>query len=163
MTIDSAGATEVSPDPGALRMRSARDGDTHVIELAGELDLSTAADVERELRRVELSDARVIAVDLRKLTFIESTGVRLIVEAQRMSHAGNRLVFVRGTRAVQRPFEICDVVHRLRFVDRLPSEDAAGVLHARGGSAATRRRVNQAALAAAVRELRTRRRPGVAR
>jgi stage II sporulation protein AA (anti-sigma F factor antagonist) len=159
MTIDSAGATDGSPDPGALSIRSARDGDTHVIELAGELDLATAAEVERELRRVQLSDARVIAVDLRKLTFIESTGVRLIVEAQRMSRASNRLVFVRGTRAVQRPFEICDVLHRLPFVDQLPSEDAAGVLHARG--TAISRRVSQAALAAAVRELRTRRRPGV--
>jgi len=159
MTIDIPGATKVSRGSGALRMRSARDGDTHVIELAGELDLATAADVDRELRRVELSDARVIAVDLRKLTFIESTGVRLIVEAQRMSHAGNRLVFVRGSRAVQRLFEICDVADRLPLVDQLPSERAAGSAHTT--RTAISRRVNQAALAAAVRELRTRRRPGI--
>jgi anti-anti-sigma factor len=158
MTIDSPGSTKLTRGPGALRMRSARDGDTHVIELAGELDLATAADVERELKRVALSDAQVIAVDLRKLTSIGSTEVRLIVGAQRMSHASNRLVFVRGNRAVQRPFEICDAAHRLSFVDRLPSEGAAG------SPATTRtaisRRAHQAALAAAVRELRTRRRPG---
>lgn len=159
MTIDIPGATKVSRGPAVLRMRSARDGDTHVIELAGELDLTTAADVERELRRVELSDARVIAVDLRKLTFIESTAVRLIVEARRMSHAGNRLVFVRGSQAVQRLFEICEVADRLPFVDQLPSERAAGSAHT--ARTAISRRVNQAALAAAVRELRTRRRPGM--
>ena len=44
---------------GQLSMRSERDGGTHTIALAGELDLATAtaADVERELLRVEATDA----------------------------------------------------------------------------------------------------------
>ncbi|HEX8156994.1 MAG TPA: STAS domain-containing protein [Solirubrobacteraceae bacterium] len=137
-------------DPVALRIRSFRDGDAHVIKLAGEFDPENADALERELRRGELSEAQVIAVDLRELTFIESTGIRLIFEAhQRSSQGSNRLVVVRGPDAVQRAFEVCDVAATLPFVDRLASRS-----HPFPRSA-TSRRVSQAALAAAVRELRT--------
>jgi anti-sigma B factor antagonist len=106
------------PDPGSLRMRSVRDGDTHVIRLTGELDLTTADGVEQELRRVELTDAHVIVVDLRALTFIDSMGVRLLFHAgTRSSQGTNRLVLIRGRREVQRIFEICDLVRRLPFAD----------------------------------------------
>lgn len=63
-------------------MRSIRDGDTHMLTLAGELDVSAGPDVERELRRVEFTCARVIAVDIRELTFIDSSGIRLFLQAQ---------------------------------------------------------------------------------
>lgn len=156
--------------PAGLRMRSFRDGDTHVIALAGELCLTTTGDIEQELRRVELTCAHVIAVDLREVTFIDSMGIHLIVQAQRRSSQGsNRLILVRGSQAVQRLFEICDLAGRLPFVDALPSSGTAtrSGTTAAGGigvtAAATRgtmrtatmRRVSQAALAAAVRDLRT--------
>jgi anti-anti-sigma factor len=153
-------------------MRSFRVGDTHMLTLAGELDHSTSAEVERELRRIELTCARVIAVDLHELTFIDSAGVRLIVQAERRSCEGsNRLILVRGTDAIQRLFEICDVARTLPFVDRLPSRAAASRpnttvtewigMSAESSPDATRyrisRRVSQAALAATVRELRSQR------
>jgi anti-anti-sigma factor len=162
MATDSRYGVDRPRDLGALRMRSIRDGDTHHINLAGELDLATAAAVEHELRRVELTDAHVTAIDLRELTFIESTGIRLILEAyMRSSEGGHRLVVVRGSEAIQRLFRTCDVERRLPFVDRLPADDMAsspGALRR-----ATSRRASQGALAAAVRELRTQRRSGVLR
>jgi anti-anti-sigma factor len=107
---------------GDLRMRSFRRGDTHVIELAGDLDLTSADDVDRELRRVELTSAHVIAVDLQDLTFIDSTGIRLMMQAQRRSENGsNRLAVVKGTGAVQRLFDICGVATSIPFIDKLPS------------------------------------------
>jgi anti-anti-sigma factor len=174
MQAHSRSAAERSRDLGALRMRSFRDGDGHVIALAGELCLASAAAVERELRRVELSRAHVIAVDLRELTFIDSTGIRLIMQADRRCSGTGRLVLVRGTGAVQRLFEIRGLAGTLPFVDQLPSDDAArrsttaaagriGVSPARAAHArrvAASSRVSQGVLAAAVRELRSRRRPG---
>jgi anti-sigma B factor antagonist len=104
--------------PSSLMMRSSRDGDTHHIRLAGELDLTSADSVEQELRRVELTDTHVIAVDLRELTFIDSMGVRLLFQAAiRSSRGTERLVLIRGSGDVQRIFEICNLVHRLPFVD----------------------------------------------
>ncbi|MDX6708354.1 MAG: anti-sigma factor antagonist [Solirubrobacteraceae bacterium] len=150
MASNSRHDAERRGDPVALRIRSFRDREAHVIELAGDLDLASAGALERELRRAELSEAKVIAVDLRQLTFIESTGIRLIFQAHRRSSRGSsRMVVVRGTESVQRRFEICDIRHTLPFVDRLPSDSSPAT------RSATSRRVSQAALASAVRELRT--------
>jgi len=103
-------------------MLSARDGDAHVITLAGELCVMTAAGFEQELRLVELAPVRTIAVDLRKLTFIDSTGIRVFVQAQRRSRQdGDRLIVVRGADGIQRIFELCGLADRLAFVDGLPS------------------------------------------
>jgi anti-sigma B factor antagonist len=118
MSIPSQRADMPSLASDGLRMWSLRDGDTHLIRLAGELDLTSADDVEQELRRVELTDAHVITVDLRELTFIDSMGVRLLFHAEMRSAQGtNRLVLVKGRQEVQRVFELCDLVRRLPFVD----------------------------------------------
>jgi anti-anti-sigma factor len=117
MPIEHRLADLPPPDPCGMRMRSIRDGDRHVIRLAGELDLTSADALEQELRRVELTDAHVIVVDLRALTFIDSMGVRLLFQASTRSSQGtNRLVITRGGRDVQRIFEICDLDGRLPFV-----------------------------------------------
>jgi len=106
------------PGPGVLQIHSVRDGGTHRIRLAGELDLTTADGVEQELRRVELTDAHVILVDLRELTFIDSMGVRMLFHAgMRSSQGTDRLVLTRGSTAVQRIFDICDLTTRMPFVD----------------------------------------------
>lgn len=118
MPIQSQLADMPPPGPEGLRMRSVRDGGTHVIRLTGELDLTTTDGVEQELRRVELTDAHVITVDLRELTFIDSMGVRLLFHAGlRSSQGTNRLVLIRASTDVQRIFEICDLSRRLPFVD----------------------------------------------
>ncbi len=101
-----------------LAMTSQRDGGVHVIALFGELDLATADTVDRELRRAEATDASSIVVDLSGLTFMDSTGARLVWQADVRSRAGdNRLRLRRGPRAVQRVFEISGVADMLPFVD----------------------------------------------
>jgi anti-anti-sigma factor len=103
---------------GVLTIISARDGDLHTVELEGELDLATAPDVEEELERVEASDAKAIVLDLSGLTFIDSTGIRLVLAADRRSRAdSNRLTLLRGTPAVQRAFEISGVAPLIWFAD----------------------------------------------
>jgi anti-anti-sigma factor len=103
---------------GDLRLRSTRDGDTHVIALAGELDLAGAGMLEDELRRVEATDAGRILVDLRELEFIDSTGVRLIYMADsRARQDGDRLAIRRGPERVHRIFVLTDLADRLPFVD----------------------------------------------
>jgi anti-sigma B factor antagonist len=103
---------------GVLTISSERDGDLHTIELEGELDLATAPDVEAELKRVEATDAEAIILDLSGLTFIDSTGIRLVLAADRRSLAdSNRLTLLRGTAAVQRALEISGVAPLLSFAD----------------------------------------------
>jgi anti-anti-sigma factor len=94
-----------------------RNGLVHVA-LVGELDLSTVAKVQEELRRVEASSPATVVVDLSKLTFLDSTGLRCIVTAdERARSEGRRMVVVRGPDAVQRVFAITRLDDRLDMVD----------------------------------------------
>ena len=73
-----------------------RNGLVHVA-LKGELDLSTVAKVQDELRRVEEGEPPVVVLDLSRLTFLDSTGLRCLVTAdERAREAGRRVVIVRG-------------------------------------------------------------------
>jgi anti-sigma B factor antagonist len=94
-----------------------RDGLVHVA-LVGELDLSSVAKVQEELRRVEATSPATLVVDLSKLTFLDSTGLRCIVTADERARAeGRRIVIVRGPDAVQRVFAITRLDDRLEMVD----------------------------------------------
>jgi anti-sigma B factor antagonist len=94
-----------------------RDGLVHVA-LRGELDLSTVGKVQDELRRVEAASPPVVVLDLSKLTFLDSTGLRCLVTAdERARDAGRRIVIVRGPDAVQRVFSITRLEERLEMVD----------------------------------------------
>ena len=98
-------------------MSEDRDGLVRVA-LVGELDLSTVAKVQEELRRVEASSPATLVVDLSKLTFLDSTGLRCIVTADERARAeGRRIVIVRGPDAVQRVFAITRLEERLEMVD----------------------------------------------
>jgi anti-sigma B factor antagonist len=94
-----------------------RDGLVHV-GLVGELDLSTVVKVQEELRRLEQSDPPTLVLDLSRLTFLDSTGLRCIVTAdERAREAGRRVVVVRGPDPVQRVFSITRLEERLEMVD----------------------------------------------
>lgn len=101
---------------GFLEIRSERADDAHVIALTGELDIGGVAEVTRELRLAEASDAHQILLDLTAVTFIDSSGVRMIVEAHARSCAnGNRLALTPAPAQVQRIFDMTDLSGRLPF------------------------------------------------
>ena len=103
---------------GQLTLRSERDGVVHTIRVKGELDLANAKDLEHELRRVEGTDAQSIVLDLSGLQFIDSTGVRVLLQAHARSRAdSNRLALLRGPKAVQRVFELTGILRQLPFAD----------------------------------------------
>jgi anti-anti-sigma factor len=103
---------------GALAMTSRRDGDEHVLRLEGELDIARGADVEREIVRIEQTDVKRIVVDLSGLTFIDSTGVRILLQAEARSRADScRLTLLRPPASVGRVFVVCGVDSLLPFSD----------------------------------------------
>jgi anti-anti-sigma factor len=88
------------------------------IALRGELDLSSAAKLQEELRRVEATSPPVLVLDLSKLVFLDSTGLRCLVTADERARAdGRRVVIVRGPDPVQRVFSITRLEERLEMVD----------------------------------------------
>lgn len=88
------------------------------LRLQGELDVATAPLAEDALRTAEAREPSIVALDLGSLTFMDSTGLRLVMAADsRAREAGRRLVVVRGPDAVQRVFELTGVDERIELVD----------------------------------------------
>lgn len=92
------------------------------IALQGELDIATAGQVERELDRVERETPDTVVLDLRGLTFMDSTGLRIVVAADaRAREQSRRLVVVRGPEPVQRIFRMTRLDERLEMVEEPPA------------------------------------------
>ena len=102
---------------GTLTVRSRAECDAHVLALFGELDLESAPKVEAELRSIETTTPDEIVIDLRGLTFVDSTGLRLLIEAARRARGSNagRLVLLRPIDHVFRVFEIGGIDALLPF------------------------------------------------
>jgi anti-anti-sigma factor len=60
-------------------------GKATVVHLAGEFDLSVKKAFEAGLSRLVSSKPKRVVIDLRDVTFIDSTGLRLILEAWNQS------------------------------------------------------------------------------
>jgi anti-sigma B factor antagonist len=97
----------------------------HVVSPRGELDLYSAPAVRAALaRRAEPCEA--VVLDLRELTFCDTSGVRLVIETLQELHAtGTRFAIVRGTPDVQRVFALARMDDRLPFFDELDGALAA--------------------------------------
>jgi anti-sigma B factor antagonist len=88
-----------------------------VVSISGEFDMSAVTDVERQIRPIE-DRVPVLVVDLRAVSFLDSSALRLVVELD--AHArtrGQRFVLVRGPEQVHRVFRITRLDHQLEFVD----------------------------------------------
>ena len=83
---------------------------------AGELDLATVPALARAVHELRDVGFTAFKIDLRGLTFIDSTGLRLLLELARDD--GIELRIVRGTGAVQRVFELAGVVDLLPLTGR---------------------------------------------
>ena len=124
--------------PLDLRIEELRPGVVWAV-LQGELDSANAYVVDAQLRRVEEHGPAVLLVDLRGLSFMDSTGLaRLLAAHRRAQRGGWRLVLVRGCAAVQRVLALSGVRDRFEIV--ASPGIALPALRSRRGCAARRRR-----------------------
>ena len=89
-------------------------GTTFALVLAGEIDSYTAPELADLLAKHQGVDA----VDLRDVTFIDSSGLRVIVEAHQRRAEEERVLVLRSpSQAVQRLLEISGVAGHLTVAD----------------------------------------------
>lgn len=94
-----------------------RDGQT-LVALVGELDIASAPRLEEGLAEVEGNSPGTLVLDLRRVEFIDSTGLRAVIAAdERARAADRRFVVVRGPAAVERVFSVTQLDQRLEIVD----------------------------------------------
>jgi anti-sigma B factor antagonist len=94
-----------------------------LVALFGELDLSEVEQVREVLGAAEAKQPQVLVIDLRGLEFMDSSGIRAVVEADiRAKSDGRRLLLVRGPDPVHRVFTIALLDRRLEFIDAPPAE-----------------------------------------
>jgi len=83
----------------------------------GEIDLSTVGEVRAQLDELRSVGFGCLILDLRRATFLDSSGVRLALDAHATSVAdGTEFAIVRGPAAVQHTFEVAGVCDRLPFI-----------------------------------------------
>ena len=79
----------VPPPPPPFAIDVARSGRRAVLGLSGELDLSVEPQVAAALADVASAET-IVVIDLRALTFIDSSGVRALIEAAPLRGASLR-------------------------------------------------------------------------
>ncbi len=110
----------VFPSP-LCAIAAAREGDSYVIRVEGELDLSECSQLEGALREAEASLATRILLDLDELAFIDAAGLSLLVAAWHRSAAdGNRLQVTRGGGSVANMLHLTALDMVLPFVGETP-------------------------------------------
>jgi anti-anti-sigma factor len=109
-------------DSDRFRIEQSRQGEARVLRLIGELDLSGVDSFEEALGAELNADGSVIALDLHELRFMDSSGLRALVMADRRCKDADRsLVLVRPSGAVERVLRLTDVSERLELVEEVPT------------------------------------------
>jgi anti-sigma B factor antagonist len=101
-----------------LTVRREVAGSMVVVTLTGELDLSTLPQAEREILAAEDTAPAVLLVDLSGLGFMDSSAVRLVLQADARAHAtGRRLAVACGRGLPRQMFDLLGLDDRLELVD----------------------------------------------
>ena len=93
------------------------------VALRGELDLEHAYTFDEEMRRVEGERPSCLVLDLKGLSFLDSSGLaRLLAANRRARRERRRLLLVRDSVPVQRLMAITAVGQHFETVSELPAE-----------------------------------------
>lgn len=105
-----------TPSEQEFALRVERGDGEHRLVLEGELDLSSADRLAHELERLDAPADALVVIDLERLQFIDSTGLRVFIQGQEAldGHPGGWEI-VPGPEPVQRVFELTGTAEHLPF------------------------------------------------
>jgi anti-anti-sigma factor len=136
--------TSVHSSPPTLDPRSSvpptRSDDPALVRLTGEHDLSTVAALSMTLSRA-IHDGGNLAVDMRKVTFLDASTVGVLVQTQRLLHQRSRSLTVHSpSTRTRRILEICDLADLIHQPDdpetnAVQSRNAPNSARSNGGEA----------------------------
>ena len=105
------------PHDELFRCDVVREGETARIRAIGELDLNAAPTLAAEIAQVREAGCRHVIIDLRKLSFLDSSGLRLLLDCYAESRQDSHtLALIPGPPVVQRVFELTRTSEHLPFI-----------------------------------------------
>jgi anti-sigma B factor antagonist len=117
--MEDMSGTTARPDEG-FRMTERREGETVILTLIGELDLASVGGVQQRLGELRDAGSPVI-LDLDQLTFMDSTGIRMLVSAcQDADEHGWTFKVTRGSGRVRHLLSVVQIADRLPYADGAP-------------------------------------------
>ena len=99
-----------------LRIDTVERGGSLVLVIQGELDIVTSPLLDEALARARATDAASIVVDLFAVSFIDSTGLHVLIRHTRTEDGGARVRVTKGSPQTQRVFELSGAMEYLPFV-----------------------------------------------
>ena len=107
--------TPDTPPPFRLELEPHRA--TIIVTAHGEIDIATAGEVGAKLREVMEAGFERVVLDLREVSFIDSSGLRAVIEARAGStEAEVEFALIPGPESVQRLFEVTGTRAVLNFI-----------------------------------------------
>jgi len=96
--------------------------DGYHVQLSGELDISSASGVESRLVELEKREPGRVILDLRRVSFIDSTGLSMIINADgRAKKAGRRFTIISGDGVPRRILRTVGLEDRLDVITEPPA------------------------------------------
>ena len=93
-----------------MTIKKTVDGDKLVLDLEGRLDTITAPQLENELK-VSLYDIKELTLDMEKLEYLSSAGLRVLLAAQKqMQKQQGNMVIVNVNEIIMEVFEVTGFV-----------------------------------------------------
>ncbi len=90
-----------------MKINQKQKNEIHILELAGELDFHTSPDLRQQLLAVMDKKVPKVMVNLKKVSYIDSSGLATFVEAfQKIKRYNGKLVLAELVPAVRSVFEI---------------------------------------------------------
>ncbi len=93
------------------------DNERAVVEMEGELDMANAPLLQAKIEGEELAAAKTVVLDLQRLSFLDSTGLRVILAARELCwRRGQEFAVTPGSQQVQRLLSVTGVGEHLRTI-----------------------------------------------
>jgi anti-anti-sigma factor len=109
------------PPPNVLRCDVSWDDGRAVVVPVGEIDLATVGIVDERLARVRAAGGRSVVLDLGRVTFLDSSGLRMLVvwaKAARREAFGFQIALAPQDGVVRRVLELTGLADRLPIIVR---------------------------------------------
>ncbi len=101
-----------------FRIAARRGQDRLILELRGELDMACAPQLDEAVAGADLDGSGAVVLDLRGVSFLDSTGLKAIFRARKaVRESGRRFAVTEGSAQVQRLLGLTRLDEHLHVID----------------------------------------------